>query len=75
MSCRHRTHPCPALPGHTALPILGTGGPSAEASLERSRLNRSRQPRRPLMAETPTFGRYAEIPFEQMTQEQQEGYR
>ena len=27
------------------------------------------------MPETPTFGRYAEIPYEQMTQEQQEGYR
>jgi 4-carboxymuconolactone decarboxylase len=26
------------------------------------------------MAETPTFGRYAEIPYEQMTPEQQEGY-
>src|SRR5437867_1083472 len=29
----------------------------------------------PPMAETPTFGRYAEIPYEQMTPEQQEGYR
>ena len=27
------------------------------------------------MAETPTFGRYAEIPYEQMTPEQKEGYR
>ena len=27
------------------------------------------------MPETPTFGRYAEIPYEQMTPEQQEGYR
>jgi 4-carboxymuconolactone decarboxylase len=27
------------------------------------------------MPETPTFGRYAEIPYEQMTQEQQEGCR
>jgi 4-carboxymuconolactone decarboxylase len=27
------------------------------------------------MAETPTFGRYAEIPYEQMTPEQQEGFR
>ncbi len=27
------------------------------------------------MAETLTFGRYAEIPYEQMTPEQQEGYR
>lgn len=27
------------------------------------------------MAETPTFGRYAEIPYEQMTPEQQEAYR
>jgi hypothetical protein len=25
------------------------------------------------MAETPTFGRYAEIPYEQMTSEQQDG--
>src|SRR5256714_15077887 len=28
-----------------------------------------------LMPETPTFGRYAEIPYDQMTPEQQEGYR
>lgn len=27
------------------------------------------------MSDTPTFGRYAEIPYEQMTPEQQEGYR
>ena len=27
------------------------------------------------MAETPTFGRYAEIPYDKMTPEQQEGYR
>ena len=27
------------------------------------------------MSETPTFGRYAEIPVDQMTMEQQEGYR
>ena len=27
------------------------------------------------MAATPTFGRYAEIPFDQMTPEQQEGYK
>ena len=27
------------------------------------------------MAETPTFGRYAEIPFDKMTPEQQDGYR
>jgi 4-carboxymuconolactone decarboxylase len=27
------------------------------------------------MADTPTFGRYAEIPYEQMSPEQQEGYR
>jgi 4-carboxymuconolactone decarboxylase len=27
------------------------------------------------MAETPTYGRYAEIPYDQMTPEQQEGYR
>jgi 4-carboxymuconolactone decarboxylase len=27
------------------------------------------------MTERPTFGRYAEIPYEQMTPEQQEGYR
>lgn len=27
------------------------------------------------MAETPTFGRYAEIPYDQMTPEQQEGYQ
>ena len=27
------------------------------------------------MADTPTFGRYAEIPYDQMTPEQQEGYK
>jgi 4-carboxymuconolactone decarboxylase len=27
------------------------------------------------MTETPTFGRYTEIPYDQMTAEQQEGYR
>jgi 4-carboxymuconolactone decarboxylase len=27
------------------------------------------------MPDTPTFGRYAEVPYEQMTPEQQEGYR
>ena len=27
------------------------------------------------MPETPTFGRYAEIPYDEMTPEQQEGYR
>src|SRR3954469_13992285 len=27
------------------------------------------------MAENPTFGRYAEIPYDKMTPEQQEGYR
>jgi 4-carboxymuconolactone decarboxylase len=27
------------------------------------------------MADTPTFGRYTEIPYDQMTPEQQEGYR
>jgi len=27
------------------------------------------------MPETPTFGRYAEIPYDQMTPEQQDGYR
>ena len=27
------------------------------------------------MAETPTFGRYAEIPYDEMTPEQQEAYR
>ena len=27
------------------------------------------------MGETPTFGRYAEIPYDRMTPEQQEGYR
>jgi 4-carboxymuconolactone decarboxylase len=31
--------------------------------------------RKPDMPETPTFGRYAEIPYDRMTPEQQEGYR
>src|SRR5467141_1996966 len=33
------------------------------------------QERKSPMPETPTFGRYAEIPYDQMTPEQQEGYR
>jgi 4-carboxymuconolactone decarboxylase len=28
-----------------------------------------------LMSETPTFGRYAEVPYDRMTPEQQEGYK
>jgi 4-carboxymuconolactone decarboxylase len=31
--------------------------------------------RKPNMPETPTFGRYTEIPYDQMTPEQQDGYR
>src|SRR3982075_3567944 len=31
--------------------------------------------RKPQMPETPTFGRYGEIPYDEMTPEQQEGYR
>ena len=27
------------------------------------------------MTDTPSFGRYGEIPYDQMTPEQQEGYR
>ena len=27
------------------------------------------------MSETSTFGRYAEVPYDQMTPEQQDGYR
>ena len=27
------------------------------------------------MPDTPTFGRYTEIPYDEMTPEQQEGYR
>jgi 4-carboxymuconolactone decarboxylase len=27
------------------------------------------------MPETPTFGRYVEIPYDEMTPEQQQGYR
>src|SRR5467141_4658728 len=33
------------------------------------------QERKSPMPETPTFGRYAEIPYDRMTPEQQEGYR
>jgi hypothetical protein len=33
-----------------------------------------RQGGKPEMPDTPTFGRYAEIPYDQMTPEQQEGY-
>jgi hypothetical protein len=29
----------------------------------------------PDIPKTPTFGRYAEIPYDEMTPEQQEGYR
>src|SRR6187455_2478861 len=31
--------------------------------------------RRQHMADTPTFGRYTEVPYDQMTPEQQEGFR
>jgi 4-carboxymuconolactone decarboxylase len=31
--------------------------------------------RKPKMSDSPSFGRYAEIPYDQMTPEQQEGYR
>ena len=30
---------------------------------------------RTLMSDTPTFGRYAEIPYDKMSPEQQEGYK
>jgi 4-carboxymuconolactone decarboxylase len=39
--------------------------------LRRTDLSAEEQP----MADTPTFGRYAEIPYDQMTPEQQDGYR
>ncbi|MGH7093336.1 MAG: hypothetical protein ACREFB_07370, partial [Stellaceae bacterium] len=39
------------------------------------RQNNAIPARRHNMAETPTFGRYAEIPYDQMTPEQQDGYR
>jgi 4-carboxymuconolactone decarboxylase len=42
----------------------------------RSRIRRqSTLGRKPEMPDTPTFGRYAEIPYNQMTPEQQEAYR
>src|ERR1700719_106163 len=41
----------------------------------RMRGRQSMPGRGPEMPETPTFGRYAEIPYDQMTPEQQEGYR
>src|SRR5437867_11107907 len=37
--------------------------------------HRELQHRRLPMPETPTFGRYAEIPYDQMTPEQQDAYR
>src|SRR5437870_6383132 len=42
-----------------------------------SKVRRYANPKRgiPPMPETPTFGRYAEIPYDRMTPEQQEGYR
>ena len=86
VSGRHRPRPCPVtrlawahglaytLHGRRTvsrgLPAVGR-----RRALQEARPNRSLQPRRPPMAETPTFGRYAEIPYEQMTPEQQEGYR
>jgi 4-carboxymuconolactone decarboxylase len=36
---------------------------------------KQRRKGRTLMSGTPTFGRYAEIPYDQMTPEQQEGYK
>src|SRR5713226_1687523 len=45
------------------------------APCERLCSERQFKRRRQKMPETPTFGRYAEIPYDQMTPEQQDGYR
>jgi 4-carboxymuconolactone decarboxylase len=64
-----RTCPSSRLPGPRVRHFL-----LARLSRTRQGLHRHQQEDRP-MPETPTFGRYAEIPFDRMTPEQQEGYR
>src|SRR5438132_358072 len=66
---------CMAYTLHGRNVSLGNPSVARRRANRSARPNRSLQPRRPPMAETPTFGRYAEIPYEQMTPEQQEGYR
>jgi hypothetical protein len=49
--------------------LLGSFWRAAESGANPSQGGKSEMP------ETPTFGRYAEIPYDEMTPEQQEGYR
>ena len=49
--------------------VDSVAGPSPDACAKQ------RQEGNRLMSETPTFGRYAEIPYDKMTPEQQEGYK
>jgi 4-carboxymuconolactone decarboxylase len=68
----HSLHPShPATNRHTPAKALF----ACRRAAGYARRNRQSQWRRPPMAETPTFGRYAEIPYDRMTPEQQEGYR
>src|SRR5262249_42688773 len=53
--------------------VNGAGLPAPTRGTLLPHLN-SKRGNRP-MPDTPTFGRYAEIPYDKMTPEQQEGYR
>src|SRR5262249_37708988 len=50
-------------------------GVDSAAALSRDARTETTTARKKLMSETPTFGRYAEIPYDKMTPEQQEGYK
>src|SRR5579863_9639891 len=70
-----------SIPPHDSMTRLDSMSVIASASCRDARTgaNRSMLSRsaggNTAMSETPTFGRYAEIPFDRMTPEQQEGYR
>src|SRR5438105_10394670 len=61
--------------GRTSRPCGSTARARRCRMCRQPTLGRSMLGRKPEMPDTPTFGRYAEIPYEQMTPEQQEGYR
>src|SRR5215510_13781753 len=56
---------------------MGSGTTQARARELESIARARRRARRggPRMSDTPTFGRYAEIPLDRMTPEQRDGYR
>src|ERR1700687_2598023 len=71
--CQSRTSAVPAQENSRGY-LSGNG--SSTCVLRGGRMERQSNPlEEPQMADTPTFGRYAEIPYDQMTPEQQDGYR